>query len=72
MSLFWYLWTMATKKAPAKKVHRKPDEERREDLIKVLVTSTERATLQGAADAAGMTVSTWLRYVGLKAAKGSG
>lgn len=68
MSIFWYLWTMAQKKA-AKKVHRKPDEERREDLIKVLVTSSERATLQEAADAAGMTLSTWLRHIGLKTAR---
>jgi len=62
---------MVQKKA-AKKVHRKPDDERREDLIKVLVTSNERAALQDAADAAGMTISTWLRYVGIRAAKDSG
>lgn len=62
---------MAQKKPP-KKVHRKPEGERREDLIKVLVTSNERATLQSAADTAGMTISTWLRYVGLSAARDSG
>jgi hypothetical protein len=56
-------------KKPPKKVHRKPDEERREDLIKVLVTANERAVLQSAADTAGMTLSTWLRHVGLKTAR---
>jgi uncharacterized protein (DUF1778 family) len=61
---------MAQKKTP-KKVHRKSDEERREDLIKVRVTSNERATLQGAADESGMSLSTWLRHVGLRAARPS-
>jgi uncharacterized protein (DUF1778 family) len=56
---------MATKK-PAR---RKPDGERRESLIKVLATPDERETFQGAADAAGMSLSTWLRSVAIKAAK---
>jgi hypothetical protein len=56
---------------PKKKepVRRKPEAERREALIKVLATSDEREAFQAAADAAGMSLSTWVRHVALKAAK---
>jgi hypothetical protein len=59
---------MATKK-PAR---RKPDGERREALIKVLATPDEREAFQEAAAAAGMSTSTWLRHIAIKAAKKPG
>lgn len=64
MSILWHHARVAKKPA-----RRKPDGERREELIKVLVTPDEKASLQTAADAAGMSLSTWLRHVGIKAAK---
>ena len=51
---------------------RKADGERREAIMKVLATDAERDAFQAAADAAGMSLSTWLRHVALKAAKPSG
>lgn len=48
---------------------RKPDGERREAIMKVLATPEERAAFQAAADAAGMSLSTWLRHVAIKAAR---
>jgi Mobilization protein NikA len=66
---------MATKKAVAAAptiVRRKTDSERRGELIKVLATTDERAAFQAAADAAGMSLSTWLRHVAIKASKTSG
>lgn len=68
MALLWYRWIVPRKSVP-ERVHRKSDEERREELIKVLVTVNERALLQAAADAAGMTLSTWLRHIGLTKAR---
>lgn len=55
--------------AAKKPARRKPDGERREALIKVLATPDERETFQAAADASGMSLSTWLRHVAIKAAK---
>jgi len=66
---------MAPKKASGRKAgidppaRRKADGERREAIMKVLGTQDERAAFQAAADAAGMSLSTWLRHVALKAAK---
>lgn len=40
--------------------------------MKVLGTTDERKAFQAAADAAGMSLSTWLRHVAIKAAKSSG
>jgi hypothetical protein len=39
-------------------------------IMKVLATSDERDAFQAAADAAAMSLSTWLRHVAIKAAKG--
>jgi hypothetical protein len=49
--------------ASRKPIRRKPDDERREATIKVLATNDERDAFQAAADAAGMSLSTWLRWV---------
>lgn len=57
--------------ASKKPIRRKADGERREVPIKVLVTPDEKDVLQSAADAAAMSVSTWLRHIALKAAKTS-
>jgi len=54
---------------PKKPIRRKSDEERRDVLTKVLSTQEERDAFQVAADAAGMSLSTWLRYVAIKASK---
>lgn len=56
---------------PKKPIRRKADGERRDALIKVLATPDERDALQVAADGAGMSLSTWVRHVALKAAKSS-
>lgn len=50
-------------------VRRKADGERREAIMKVLATDEERAAWKAAADAAGLSLSTWLRHVAIKAAK---
>jgi hypothetical protein len=69
---------MAPKKAAGRKAgtdppaRRKADGERREAIMKVLGTPEERDAFQAAATAAGMSLSTWLRHVALKAAKPSG
>jgi hypothetical protein len=55
--------------AGKKPVRRKPDGERREALIKVLATPDEREAFQAAADAAGLSLSTWLRSVAIRAAR---
>ena len=43
--------------------------DRRETLIKSLVTVAEDKELQEAADKAGLSMSTWLRTVALRAAR---
>ena len=50
-------------------VRRKAEGERREAIMKVLATEEERAAFQAAANAAGMSLSTWLRHVALGASK---
>lgn len=50
-------------------VRRKADDERREAVIKVLATADEKEAWKVAASADGMTVSTWLRHLAIKASK---
>ncbi len=50
-------------------VRRKSEDERRGAILKVLATLDEKDTWKAAADAAGMSLSTWLRHVAIKAAK---
>lgn len=75
MAMFWYYCVMPAKKAPKGKtagdapIRRKTDEERRQAVIKILATNDERDSFQAAADATGMSLSTWLRSVAIKAAK---
>lgn len=47
---------------------RKPASARRETIVKVLVTREEHEVLQEAANRAGVSLSTWLRLVGARAA----
>lgn len=52
---------------------RKPASARRETIVKVLVTREEHETLQEGAKRAGVSLSTWLRLVAMKAtANGTG
>lgn len=53
-------------------LRRKAAGERREAIMKVLATEEERNAFQAAADAAAMSLSTWLRHVAIKAAKTEG
>jgi hypothetical protein len=69
---------MLTKKPPGGKVNakreiirRKSDDERREAMIKVMATAEEKEAWKAAANAEGMSVSTWLRHLALKASKAS-
>lgn len=50
-------------------IRRKSDDERRESMIKVLATTEEKAAWKSAANSDGMTVSTWLRHLAIKATK---
>ena len=45
------------------------DADRRETIVRVLTTESEHAELQRAADAASMSVSTWVRSVALERAR---
>jgi hypothetical protein len=47
---------------------RKTADARRESVVKVLVTGDEHTALQEASERAGVSLSTWLRLVGMKAA----
>jgi hypothetical protein len=58
--------------AGKKPVRRKPDGERRESTIKVLVTPDDMDAFKSAAEAAGMSVSTWLRHIAKNALKNAG
>lgn len=68
---------MASKKPPRRKpgeeppTRRKSDDERRDKIMKVLATADEQAAFQAAADAAGMSLSTWLRHVAIRAIRGN-
>jgi hypothetical protein len=48
---------------------RKVASARRETAVKVLVTDEEHGILQAGAERAGVSLSTWLRLVGIKAAQ---
>lgn len=50
-------------------IRRKSADERRESMIKVLATAEEKEAWKVAANADGMTVSTWLRHLAIKAIK---
>ena len=46
-----------------------PDADRRDTLVRVLTTEREHDELQRAADAASMSVSTWVRVAALEKAR---
>lgn len=48
---------------------RKPEEDRKADLIRVRVTAEQKQILSRAADRAGLDLSSWLRSVGLASAE---
>ena len=48
------------------------DADRRDTLVRVLTTKSEHEELQRAADAASMSVSTWMRSVALERARRDG
>lgn len=48
---------------------RKPAAERREVVVKVLLTADEHETLEASARAAGLSLSAWFRLVALEATK---
>jgi len=57
---------MPPRKSP--ETRRKPASERREISIRVLVTDEENRAFKAAAKKAGLTVSSWLRSLGLREA----
>lgn len=60
----------STKLAPtAAKERRKAEEERKELLLRVRVTSDQKRILASAAEKAGLDVSSWLRAVGIERAR---
>jgi len=56
------------KKEPAGKPRKAPDE-LKDNLIKVRVTDDQKRLFTDTADAEGLDVSSWLRQVGIRAAK---
>jgi uncharacterized protein (DUF1778 family) len=48
---------------------RKPKAERKEATILIRLTEEQKATLSAAAERAGLDLSSWMRFVGLKAAE---
>jgi hypothetical protein len=61
----------ATKEAPPPKLRRKDEADRKEEVIKIRVTTDQKATLTEAASRDGLDVSSWLRSLGLRVAAGS-
>jgi hypothetical protein len=59
------------KDAEREVVRRKPADERRESMIKVLATEEEKEAWKTTANAEGMSVSTWLRQLAIRASKAS-
>lgn len=59
-----YLYVVAEKK------RRKTKAERKEDMIKVMVTSEQKRLFTDAATAAGLDLSNWLRSLAIREAKG--
>jgi len=60
----------ATKEASPPQ-RRKDEADRKEEVIKIRVTSEQKATLTEAASRDGLDVSAWLRSLGLRAAADS-
>jgi hypothetical protein len=58
-----------TRKTKAVGRPKKADDEKRDTLIKVLVTADERDRFQAAADQAGLSLSTWVRLTAGAATK---
>lgn len=50
---------------------RKPDDQIKDNLIKVRVTDEQKRLFAESANEAGLDVSSWLRQAGLREAKGS-
>ncbi len=53
-----------------KRKRRKPESERKEDVIKVTCTAEQKRVITEHADALGLDVSSWLRSLALREAKG--
>ena len=51
------------------KERRKPAAQRKEFVIRVLVTASQRKILAAAAEAAGLSLSAWMRVEALKSAQ---
>jgi len=51
---------------------RKPASERREDIIRIRVTASQKKRLAQAAKAAGLDLSAWIRAIALRAAEAVG
>jgi uncharacterized protein (DUF1778 family) len=58
---------MAAKK-PGKVRRRKPDEDRKEESIRIRVTADQKSTLMAAAKRAGLGLSGWMLFVALREA----
>ena len=56
----------------AEKKHRKTKAERKEDMIKVMVTSEQKRSFMDAAERAGLDLSNWLRSLAIREARGGG
>ena len=61
----------APKEDPPPKLRRKDEADRKEEVIKIRVTTEQKTTLTEAASQDGLDVSSWLRSLGLKAAAAS-
>jgi uncharacterized protein (DUF1778 family) len=53
------------RKETKKPVPRKPADQLKGEVVKVLLTAEQRATLQQAAERSGMSLSTWIRAAAL-------
>lgn len=64
---------MPTRKSPKpvgdKKERRKPEEERKEQLLRVRVTAEQKRVLTTAAEKDALDVSSWLRNLGIARAR---
>jgi uncharacterized protein (DUF1778 family) len=47
---------------------RKPEQNRKEQLVQIRVTAEQKRTMAEAAERVGLDLSSWLRQLGLKAA----
>jgi len=53
-------------------MRRKPEIERKEEMVRVRMTAEQKALFTKAAQEMGLDLSGWLRYVALKEAKSAG